>query len=205
LNIHASIAKVDVDSKLYPGYKSDLEFGTPTSLALTLSQLFYDFRNVLTALGVDILSFIDEEFEQPKVPLHGAGWTKESLRDVFDLQYIPLEGVDSCPECLLHYHVWEYRDEDISWELQEKSWLNLLKRIRERKENGMSIEEILQIREQEIVESGEPARGICESEFCNIGKANCAKLQTFRRMKSEEEREEEEEEEEEDSPFLLSI
>jgi hypothetical protein len=54
-------------------------------------------------------------------------------------------------------------------EVEEKSWLDMLQRLRKGRINATSIEEILRVRDQEIQEFIEPMSSICCDSWCAIG------------------------------------
>ncbi|KAH7403865.1 hypothetical protein BKA64DRAFT_722511 [Cadophora sp. MPI-SDFR-AT-0126] len=160
---------------------------TPTSSVLNFSRHFFEFRELLRSQAIDIPKFVEDELRQK--PLPDAGWTKESLQELFELEFEPMTVQSRCPCCNASYHTWDAEPGDLFYG-REKSWLNMLKRLREMQKDGTSIEEILRIRNQDILDLKEPILGICVNLDCEIGKLNRTK---------------EEEPEEEGSPFLLSI
>jgi len=173
-----------------PAYGVGCSDQTPLSQTMEYSKSFFELLKILLELRIDIPALIEKELNERQKTLVDAGWTQETLQQLFDLQYKPLEKLRRCPECSLVFG--EY--------FRERSWLNMLKRLKERTDNGYSIEEILEIRDCEIVEFNDAAQGICRWKYCEIGKANLA-----RESKAVETSDEGEESEEDDSPFLLSI
>jgi hypothetical protein len=160
---------------------------TPTSSVLNFSRNFFGFRELLRSQAIDIPKFVEDELRQK--PLLDAGWTQESLQELFELDFEPITVQLWCPCCNTSYCTWDAEPRDLIYG-REKSWLSMLKRLRERQKDGTSIEDILRIRDQEIFDLKEPILGICRYLYCEIGKLNQTK---------------EEEPEEEGSPFLLSI
>jgi hypothetical protein len=174
----------------------------PISVVLVLSRSFLDFRNILLDHAVNILSYIKRELEQPG--LRDAGWTEKSLHALFNLRYVPLDVKITCPSCATRYHL--DASDNFFGIPPERSWTRMLERLRERDNNGLSIEAILQLRDEEIVEFKEPISGTCFERYCEIGKRNLTrrynKVEEYNKKK---ESDWEEKEDEEDSPFLLSI
>lgn len=153
---------------------------TPLSTVLEYSRDFVRFRELLRDLAIDIPQFVEDELRQK--PLTDAGWTQESLQELFDLDFEPVNVELRCYYCNSGYS-----------SRMENSWLNLLKRLRAKQKDGTSIEEILRIRDEEICEFKERMLPTCKYFYCKIGRLN------------REKEEELEEPEEEGSPFLLSI
>jgi len=124
---------------------------TMTSMVMQTSAAFIKFRRALRGVGIDIPTFIQEELKQE--PLTKAGWTQYSLKSLFDIDYVPLEMPQTCSKHV--YYVFSLA--------HEKSWTNMLERLRLREgsESESSTEEILEIRDREIKEFGEPLKGRC--------------------------------------------
>ena len=73
---------------------------TPTSLAMYSSWAFADWLYGLIAIEVDLEEFIEQEWERNYV-VH-AGWNKQTLLELFALDYAPdldLRGVWACSDC----------------------------------------------------------------------------------------------------------
>lgn len=84
--------------KLLADYGSDLHFPaydqdfsahqeTPTSLALNGSHPFFEWRQILRSLEMDLDSFVQRETEHPRIQV--LGWTQETLGMLFSIDYKP--------------------------------------------------------------------------------------------------------------------
>jgi len=146
------------------------------------SAAFFRFRNFLHEVSIDIPTFIRDELLQG--PLTKAGWTQNTLQSLFDLNFVPLFEA--------YYHCRKHGNERLATS-QEKSWANILQRLRERVDSGRSIEEVSNLRDLDIEESEPPIEG-----YCYGCQEQHEKLKLNRERAAERD-------EEDDSLFLLSI
>ncbi|KAL9626781.1 MAG: hypothetical protein Q9164_007795, partial [Protoblastenia rupestris] len=110
---------------LYPlsfGYFFTPQKETPTSLAMYSSWAFTDWLDGLIAIKVDLEEFIEQELERTYV-VH-AGWNKQTLLDLFALDYAPdlvLRGVYVCSDCTRRFSTIRV----------QPSWRHLLEQIKQ--------------------------------------------------------------------------
>ncbi|KAH8596173.1 hypothetical protein B0O99DRAFT_594006 [Bisporella sp. PMI_857] len=80
---------------------------TPTSLAMCLPDIFYDWRMLLLDIGVEIADFVERELSNEE-GLASGGWTQETLTRLFELKFMPQRPntpsgypFPSCDRCAL--------------------------------------------------------------------------------------------------------
>jgi hypothetical protein len=117
--------RVGMTSSSYGGDDSR-RFDTPTSIAMRRSSSFFKWRQLIREVGYDIDQFVIDELNE--APLVAAGWTTESLMQLFHLEFEPLElDEDLCTQCgRIVYHTF---DHDEVW------WEKLLRRLKGDAEN----------------------------------------------------------------------
>ena len=152
---------------------------TPTSMAIRNSRRFSIWRKSLTGLNYDIRKLIQLELNQcgEMRPLNAAGWTEDTLLNLFNLEFEPVvleEEIIRCDRCNTSYGY-----------LKEPWWERALNSIRNGQTTDLKHDSAALDDEQE-----EPRRSFCPP---------CSN------KTEEKSRKQNEASEYEDSPFLLSI
>jgi hypothetical protein len=160
---------------------NDMEWSTPTSMALSYYFAFLRFQRLLRELRIDIPAFVEEELKQKAC--RDQGWTRESLQELLEFEFASPRIPERCSRCDYIYRNWECGG--------RQTWLDMLERLRKRRDADMSVAKNLERRDAYINDFKEPLHGICYNFLCAIGKLNAKEKEAAK--------------EEDDSPFLLSI
>ncbi|KAF2865397.1 hypothetical protein BDV95DRAFT_612781 [Massariosphaeria phaeospora] len=104
---------VGMTSSAYGGDDAQ-RLDTPTSLAMRRSSSFFRWRQIVREAGYDIDQFVADELSE--CLLVTSAWTVSSLRQLFELDFEPLElAPDLCTQCgRVVYHTFDH--DEVWWE-----------------------------------------------------------------------------------------
>jgi len=154
---------------------------TPTSMAMGYSTSFFYFRKLLIEEGFDIEMFIDDELAMPI--LAEEGWTRETLRFLFEVDFRPMK--DSV--CNTNYCLTIVLPAD-------DEWLSALQELRSC--NIQKAEELFAARDQHLLDMPSSNDVLCKA---------CSATQARKGRQAIEGHEVYDDLEDHNSPFLLSI
>ena len=150
-------------------------------MATKYSASFFNFRQLLIEEGFDIEKFIDDELATP--PLAGEGWTRGTLRLLFEVDFRPLDF----SRCSGRYCGTYVPPTDVNW-------LSAVAELRSG--NIPRAKEIFAAREQHLLDMPSSNDVLCNA---------CSATQARKLRQIMEGHKVHDDLEDHDSPFLLSI
>ncbi|TGO65640.1 hypothetical protein BELL_1002g00010 [Botrytis elliptica] len=171
---------------------------TITTILIQSSARFFSFKTTLQNLDINMAEFVCDEMQQS--PVIAAGWAIQSLRAVFNLDYVPNES--------LPYFLCLHKCTDFPFKYgRELSWEILLDKLNAGSDFSSGVEDILREREEDVIKFQSVDGRVC-SCCGKVGRSYATVEELIieeRRINWDEIYAEEDEAKEEDSMFLLSI